>query len=137
MPNAPQVTVQTIPSLRVLEIRRPIASHAEAAALLSGLREAAGDAAQGPGICVTFGRTPEGRIDAQMAIPVDEAVVVLDLPEVEGASLSTLPADIFLHIEHSGPYVADGNQDGIPETIGRLGQFARENRLLIGDNPSR
>ena len=137
MSNETLVTVQSTPPLRVLAIRRSITGHADATALLSELRDAAGSAAQGPGICVTFGRTKDGRIDAQLAIPIDETAIALGAGHVDGAEASTLPADIFLHIEHEGPYAADGDHEGIPETIGRLGRFAREHCLLIGDNPSR
>ena len=137
MNSETHVTVRQVPSLCVLAIRRSIDGHQEALALLDRLREASGVPASEPGICVTFGRTADGRIDAELAVPVGASFSVPDRLEEDGARVKTLPADVFLHIEHVGPYQADDERDGIQETIGRLSRFAQEHSLLIGDNPSR
>ena len=137
MNSETHVTVRQVPSLRVLAIRRSIDGHQEALALLDRLREASGVSADEAGLCMTFGRTADGRIDAELALPVDAAFSVSESLEGDGAQIKVLPADVFLHIEHVGPYQADEERDGIQETIGRLSRFAQEHSLLIGDNPSR
>ena len=125
------VRVMHVDPIRVVSIRLPVRDHEEAQSEIAKLRAEIGEQADGPTMCIVYGHTDDQRFDAELAVPFAGELRQRGLEERQ------LPADDFLHIVHVGRYTATDISPGIRETVGRLGAFAAEHRLLIGDNPTR
>jgi len=98
---------------------------------IEALRERAGEAEDGPPICLFLGHDPEKGFEVEVAIPVKRNAVV-DASEVE-----ELAGDHVLWATHIGPDSGGGGAAGLRETAERMWEFIAQHHLLAGDNATR
>jgi len=125
------VRIKRIPLLHVLTVRRSLASKEETARALVEVLPQVTDILAGPPIALQLGFPRDGKIDFELAFPVDEPM------EREGFASKTLPELPFLSFVHEGTLSGGAEGTSFADTWKRFVQFVIERQVLTGDDPPR
>ncbi len=127
----PGLTYKTAPEQRVLAARRILKDQAAIRREIAALRSQISGTLAGAPVCRLIAATPEGEYDVELAFPIAGAA------RLEGFADATLPAMPSLSYTHTGPLRGESEDSTFPEAWGKMVAFVREQKLLLGDDPSR
>ncbi|MBE0636517.1 GyrI-like domain-containing protein [Candidatus Bipolaricaulota bacterium] len=126
------VTIKQIEPIHVLSVRRRFASQTEIVNEIQTLRTDVADILTGPPIALSLGFERDGKVDYELAFPVDEGI------ERSGFANKTLPLVSIFSLVHTGPL--EGGEEGTnlgDVRVSVLFAFIREHMLVAGDPPER
>ncbi len=125
------VRIKRIPPLRVLTVRRSLATKEGTAGAITEVLPQVADITTGSPMALQLGFPRDGKIDFELAFPVGEAI------EREGFASKRLPGLAFLSFVHDGPLTSDDEGANLADSWKRFVGFVSGKQILVGDDPSR
>ncbi len=126
-----RMEIKRVEEIVAAVVRRTIGGHGDAQQGIAEIRAVLEGQATGPGICLIHGRTADGKLDVELAVPVGNE------GDVHSVEVRTLPAITMFAAIHRGPYQDGGDGEPVRATAAELSQFISEHELLAGDDPVR
>jgi len=126
-----EVTLKVVDPVDVLAVRRKVDGQQGILRAIAELRPAVADVLGGPPMALRLGFPKDGKIDVEIAFPVEKPTVR------EGFVSKTLPALPILSITHVGPLEGGPEGTNLIDTRRKLVGYVNERDILIGDDPER
>lgn len=127
----PEIVVRQVEPVRVQSVRRRLSGQAEILAAIAELRPSVADVLAGPPLALRLGFPRDGKIDVDLAFPVERAT------KKDGFCLKVLPSLSMFTFTHVGPVVGGPEGTNLVDTMKVFGEFVGERDVLVGDDPVR
>ncbi len=131
MSEAIHIQIKRVPPMQVLTVRRSLASKEETAGALAEVLPQLAGVNTGSPMALQLGPPRDGKIDFELAFPVDEPIAR------DGFASKTLPGLAFLSFVHEGPLSGGAEGMNFADSWKRFVEFVIEKQILVGDDPSR